>query len=106
MAYQEMYRLPLINAPVPSSGLNLPIGSEKGLMYKLPKIQDSSNEDQVENPLRDLENRQEAILQKLQNLKVRVQSIKQNSQAGKNVSVRFYFTFLLINVQGYTIFDL
>merc|ERR1719273_540683 len=55
-------------------------------MYKLPKIQDSSNEDQVENPLRDLENRQEEILQKLENLKDRVQSMKQDSQAGKNES--------------------
>jgi len=78
MAYQEMYKLPLINAPVPTSALNLPVGNEKGFMYKLPKIQDSSKEEEI-NPLKELEDRQEAILQKLEALKDRVQSMKQNS---------------------------
>jgi len=85
MAYQEMYKLPLINAPVPTSALNIPVGNEKGFMYKLPKIQDSSNEVEA-NPLRELEDRQEVILQKLEALKDRVQSMKQNSTAGKSGS--------------------
>ena len=87
MAYQEMYKLPLINAPVPTSALNIPVGNGKGLMYKLPKIQDSSKEEEV-NPLRELEDRQEAILQKLEALKDRVQSMKQNSTSGKSVSFK------------------
>ena len=85
MAYQEMYKLPLINAPVPTSALNIPVGNEKGFMYKLPKIQDSSNEADA-NPLRELEDRQEVILQKLEALKDRVQSMKQSSTTGKSVS--------------------
>ena len=85
MAYQEMYKLPLINAPVPTSALNIPVGNEKGFMYKLPKIQDSSNEADA-NPLRELEDRQEVILQKLEALKDRVQSMKQSSTTGKAVS--------------------
>ena len=91
MAYQEMYKLPLINAPVPTSALNIPVGNEKGFMYKLPKIQDSSNEVEA-NPLRELEDRQEVILQKLEALKDRVQSMKQNSTAGKSVS---YFEIIV-----------
>ena len=99
MAYQEMYKLPLINAPVPTSALNIPVGNEKGFMYKLPKIQDSSNEAEA-NPLRELEDRQEVILQKLEALKDRVQSMKQNSTAGKSVSYFEIIECVLARLRG------
>ena len=94
-----MYKLPLINAPVPTSALNIPVGNEKGFMYKLPKIQDSSNEADA-NPLRELEDRQEIILQKLEALKDRVQSMKQNSTTGKSVSCFDIVKYTLARVRG------
>ena len=72
MPYEEMYRLPMINPPCSMSDLDLPVGSEKGSMYKLPKIQGSLSSDLPENPLQILENRQEIILKHLENWSTKV----------------------------------
>jgi len=86
MGYEEMYRLPMINPPCSMSDLDLPVGSEKGSMYKLPKIQGSLSSDVPENPLQILENRQEIILKQLENLKIRVENLKENSMPNQKKS--------------------
>lgn len=87
MSYEEMYRLPMINPPCSMSDLDLPVGSEKGSMYKLPKIQGSLSSDLPENPLQILENRQEIILKQLENLKIRVENLKENAMPNQKVSI-------------------
>ena len=86
MSCQEMYRLPVINVPVPTNELNLPIGSEKGFMYKLPKIQGTLLDENQPDILKQLEARQDSILKQLECLKQRVASLKGNSNNRKNVS--------------------
>ena len=80
-----MYKLPLINHPVPSSALNIPVGNEKGFMYKLPKIQDSSIEEEFEY-LKEFDDGTEAILQQLRSIENGAQSMKRSSTSGKSVS--------------------
>ena len=100
MDYQEMYRLPVINKSVPTSELNLPLGHENGYMYKLPKIQGSlGNDDQPDDILKELEERQDSILKQLNNLKNRIECLKQNPERVTTVSFSFSCTIMLNWVQ-------
>ena len=82
-----MYRLPIINASVPTSELNLPVGNGHGLMYNLPKIQGSLSNGAQSDVLIQLEARQGEILKQLEDLKSRVESLKGKSTCNKNVSI-------------------
>jgi len=94
MSCHEMYRLPVINVPVPTNELNLPVGSEKGLvgkgfMYRLPKIQGTLLDDNESDILKQLEARQDSILEQLESLKHRVESLKENTKTRINDPAKF-----------------
>ena len=79
-----MYRLPVINTPVSALELDLTEGNNERRMYKLPNIQNLIITETGADKLIELENRQEAILKQLQDLKLRVSSIKEQNNAEKD----------------------
>lgn len=74
-----MYRLPVINIPVPAAELDLSVG-----MYKLPKIQGAVVADTKQDVLKSLEIRQEAILKGIERLKLRITSMKYSNRLEKD----------------------
>ena len=79
-----MYRLPVINTPVSALELDLTEGNNERRMYKLPNIQNLIITETGADKLIELENRQEAILKQLQDLKLRVSSINGQKSAEKD----------------------